>query len=42
MQNLSFMKTFGGTLKDVIFVINVLFFFFLPQIILSPHKLVHL
>lgn len=39
MQNLSFMKTFTGTLKDVIIVMNVLFFFFfLPPIILSPWK----
>lgn len=31
MQNLSFMKTFTGTLKDVIIVIKALFFFFNPQ-----------
>lgn len=27
MQNLSFMKTFTGTLKDLIIVMNVLFVF---------------
>lgn len=31
MQNLSFMKTFTGTLKDLIIVMNVLFFFFTPN-----------